>query len=182
MALSPRTSFLLAPFLGEIAIQGVAWGRGLGVEKFEEGLAGVQMMLSTLPVHGEGGYPWILFAFPVFCVFVWELLEFVRDREPLKRLSSGKVALPAVAAGAARRLFGLVAGLLGMLVVNFALGMAAIVLVGAIGIAISPGEAGKHILFAAIGIAYPIPLGFIVVWAYRSISPPPRVQDKTEGG
>lgn len=184
MALSPRTTFLLAPFLAALAIQGFAWGwaRGLGGEKFEEGLAGVQMMLSTLPVHGDGGYPWILFAFPVFCIFSSDFLEFMRDREPLKRLSSGQVALPAIAAGATRRLFGLVTGLLGMLVVNFALGMAAIVLVGAIGIAFSPGEAGMQVLFAAIGVAYPIPLGFVVVWAYRSISRPSHGQGNTAGG
>ena len=60
-----------------------------------------------------------------------------------------------------------------MLILNFFMGMAAIVLVGAIGIAVSPGETGMETLFAVIGIAYPVPLGFVVVWAYRSISMPP---------
>lgn len=172
MRLSPRTAFLLAPFLGELTIQGVAWGRGPGVENFEEGLAGVQMMLSTLPMHGGGSSPWVLLVFPLFCVFSWELLEFTRDREPLKRLTSGKIHPRAISTGAVRRLFGLFAGTVGMLILNFFMGMAAIVLVGAIGIAFSPGETGMQTLFAAIGIAYPVPLGFVVVWGYRSISMP----------
>ncbi|MDH5558408.1 MAG: hypothetical protein OEZ03_13735 [Alphaproteobacteria bacterium] len=169
MTLSPRTVFLLAPILGEVMIQAVTWGRALGTEKFEEGLAGVQMMLSTLPLHSGGEHPWILLTFPIFCIFSWELLEFIRDREPLTRLSGGRVSLPLVATGGVRRLSGFLAGFLGMLVVNFALGMATIVLVGAIGIAMAPGGAGEQILFTAIGIAYPLPLGFFVVWAYRSI-------------
>lgn len=173
MRLSPRTAFLLAPILGELTIQGVAWGRGPGVEKFEEGLAGVQMMLSTLPMHGGGSSPWVLLAFPLFCIFSWELLEFTRDREPVKRLASGKIRPRAISIGAVRRLFGLVAGTVGMLILNFFMGMAVIVLVGAIGIAFSPGETGMQALFAAIGIAYPVPLGFVVVWAYRSIARPP---------
>ena len=173
MRLSPRSAFLLAPLLGELTIQGVAWGRGPGMANFEEGLAGVQMMLSTLPMHGGGSSPWVLLAFPLFCVFSWELLEFMRDREPVRRLASGNINPRVLSTGAVRRLFGLVAGTFGMLILNFFMGMAAIVLVGAIGIAFSPGETGMQALFAVIGIAYPVPLGFVVVGAYRTISMPP---------
>jgi hypothetical protein len=166
--LSPRSTFLLAPFLGELVLQGLVWGRGAWPERFEDGLAGVQMMMSPLPGHGDDSQPWILFLFPLLCLFAWELLEVVRDRMPLRRLLGGGVALSGVAKGVGRRLLGLLAGYIGLLVLNFALGMAAITLVGAIGVAMSPGEAGMQFLFVVIGIAYPLPLGFLVVWAYRS--------------
>jgi len=172
MVLSARTAFLLAPFLGELAIQGIVWHQERGATSFEDGIAGVQMVMSAIPVHGGIANPLILAVFPVSCVLSWELLEIMRDHAPLGRLFGGKADWAAIVTGAVRRLFGLAVGTIGMLTLNVFFGLFAMMLLGAVTYMAFPDSAGAKLMAAIVGIAYPIPLGFLVLWAYRRISRP----------
>lgn len=169
--LSPTNVCLLALALAIVVAQAIAFWRGLAVPRFEDGLIGIRLLFSTLPVHGKDGDPWVLLSFPVLCILSWELLETVRDRGRLLRLRKG-IARPAtIARSLGQRAIGMALAIVGGVLFNFGLGILAILLFAASNALFAPAEMGQAIFPVVVGIVYPLPLGFFAIWAYLSQVP-----------